>query len=192
MRFSFFLAFLLSVASSAFATDPTSIVIPSLSLKNVAVEEALIQVGKLSRAADPQGQGISVVVCSMKVASGLPADTKLITLDEQNISIVGAIQKITRAASWLFSVQGDTIYAWDHTQCPPDQIGFGVFEVSPSRLPSGFYSDPQKYLRQQGVSFSGGSSATYKEASHLLIVRATEADLNLVRAIIEHFHDKNK
>lgn len=192
MRFPSFIPLLLFLATSLYAAEPAAIVIPSLSLKNVQIEDALIQVAKLSRTADPQGQGISVVICSLKVASGLPVNSKTITMDAQNISIISAIQKITSAGAWWYSVKGDTIYAWNYTPCPPDQIGFGVFEISPSKLPTDFLPDPRKYFEKQGVQFSARESVKYKKDSGLLIVRATEETLDFVRALIEYLHGKDK
>ncbi len=51
MRFLILLIALLSVSAGLCSSDPNAIVIPSLSLKGVAVEDALIQVAKLSRTA---------------------------------------------------------------------------------------------------------------------------------------------
>ncbi len=177
-----------------------NIVIPHFELRNATIGEAIDTLRKASVDLDPAKQGVNFVMKhdapNQPDAESAPASAR-ITILLHDIPLGEALRYATTLANLKFKIEDYAVAVVP--------LNFGLHELatrewsaSPEAMSALGYKQSDKTsadrakdaLTAQGITFPPGTSATYLERSHKLIVKNTTDNLDLVDAILEAFEKK--
>ena len=184
-----------------------SIRIPRLDFSDATIREALDFIKKRSRElddseTDPDKKGINIV---LKLSSDDVAYNSPITLSLDDVPLREALQYVSQAANLKIKIdpyavvvvpqeENTDVLITKEYKAPPSLIQSlpgassgavleGVAAGSQSVIVA--RSPAKEYLEANGVVFPPGASANYMASSSRLIVKNTEANLELVDALVE-------
>jgi general secretion pathway protein D len=182
--------------------------ISQLSLSDESVRDAVELLQKKSRQldtteTDPAKKGVNIVLKLDPAKEALDGGTK-INLSLSDLPLGEALKYIASAANLKVKIEPyavaivplseptETLIAKEY-KVPPNFISSAATPTSnagalPSAgLPGGTVgkSGAKEFLESQGVTFPQGSSATYLASSSKLLVKNTQANLDLIDSLVE-------
>ena len=196
--------------TSAISRKLQEIRIPQLSLSDETVREAVEKLQKKSRTldnaeTDPAKKGVNIVLKLDPTKEAVDGGTK-INLSLNDLPLGEALKYIASAANLKVKVEPyavaivplseptETLIAKQYN-VPPGFISSGAASTgAPGALPSAGVpgaagtvgkSGAKEFLETQGVTFPLGASATYLASSSKLIVKNTQANLDLIDSLVE-------
>jgi general secretion pathway protein D len=183
--------------------------IAQLSLQDETVREAIEKLQKKSRSldtteTDPTKKGVNIVLKLDPTKDGADGGTK-INLSLNDLPLGEALKYIASAANLKVKIEPyavaivplseptETLISKEY-KVPP-----GFISSSPSAAPATGAGAPaagapgataaksgaKEFLESQGVTFPQGSSATYLASSSKLLVKNTQANLDLIDSLVE-------
>lgn len=183
--------------------------IAQLSLQDETVREAIEKLQKKSRSldtteTDPTKKGVNIVLKLDPTKDGADGGTK-INLSLNDLPLGEALKYIASAANLKVKIEPyavaivplseptETLISKEY-KVPP-----GFISSSPSAAPAAGAGAPaagapgataaksgaKEFLESQGVTFPQGSSATYLASSSKLLVKNTQANLDLIDSLVE-------
>ncbi|HWB58896.1 MAG TPA: hypothetical protein VG733_05360 [Chthoniobacteraceae bacterium] len=182
------------------------IIIPQLALKEATLPEAIEFLHKASveldtTEKDPQRKGVNMVIklnapaVSATPAAGAPAHKEdaagpKVTLSLSNIPLSVALDYVTKLAGMKYKIEPYAVVI------VPISENTDVLITKEYKVPPGFLTrvnqDGTKstvssldYLKEAGVVFPEGASASYLPTSSKLVVRNTQEQLDLVDQIVD-------
>jgi len=196
--------------TSAISRKLQEIRIPQLSLSDETVREAVEKLQKKSRTldtteTDPAKKGVNIVLKLDPTKEALDGGTK-INLSLNDLPLGEALKYIASAANLKVKVEPyavaivplseptETLISKEYN-VPPGFISSGAASTAaPGALPSAGVpgstgtvgkSGAKEFLETQGVTFPLGASATYLASSSKLLVKNTQANLDLIDSLVE-------
>lgn len=189
------------------STKLQRIIIPRVELTDVTVQEAVdylsAQASALDTAEpDPDRRGVSFVV------SPSVTTERVVNLDLRQVPLEEALRYVTTQSDSIFRVEqfavrittpgegGDTLVTRTF-QVPPNFIQRQPMEDDPAAIDPFAPVDQgaegltrrrigaREFLEQQGVTFPEGANATFNPANSTLVVRNTQANLEMVEFLVE-------
>jgi general secretion pathway protein D len=188
--------------TSAISRKLQEIRIPQLSLTDETVREAVEKLQKRSRTldekeSDPARKGVNIVVKLDPAKEAQDGGTK-INLSLTDIPLGEALKYIASAANLKVKIEPyavaivplseptETLISKEY-KVPPNFIS----STSPAPSQAGGLpgtvgkSGAKEFLEGQGVTFPPGASATYLTSSSKLLVKNTQANLDLIDSLVE-------
>jgi general secretion pathway protein D len=182
--------------------------IPQLTLQDESVREAIEKLQKKSRALDndekdPSRKGVNIVLKLDPSQDSGDSGTK-INLSLNDLPLGEALKYVASAANLKVKIEPyavaivplseptETLIAKEY-KVPPGFITSAASSSSSSPTAGGTAGLPQttgksgakEFLETQGVTFPPGSSATYLASSSKLLVKNTQANLDLIDSLVE-------
>jgi len=179
--------------------------IPQLSLSDESVREAVEKLQKKSRTldtmeSDPTKKGVNIVLKLDPTREALDGGTK-INLSLNDLPLGEALKYIASAANLKVKIEPyavaivplseptETLISKEY-KVPPSFISSSSGSTTSSRsipgqLPTVGKSGAKEFLESQGVTFPTGASATYLASSSKLLVKNTQANLDLIDSLVE-------
>ena len=173
------------------------IIIPKLEFREATIREALDYLKRKSIELDPDDPktGLNIVLkvetttpSAAPVEPGNPAEAR-ITVSLSNIPMIEALKYVTGLANLKFKVEPYAVSIVPQS-VSTDVVITKEWTVRPDLIPgiaSGVAADREsakQWLVSNGVQFNGSASAIYISASHRLIVRNTQDQLDLIDTIL--------
>lgn len=181
--------------------------IPRIDFREATVREALDFIKQRAAALDtvepdPTRKGINIV---LKLAPDAPEAASRITLSLTDVPLRAAIDYVARAANLKLKVEPYSVVVVPQNE-PTDVLITKEYKVPPSfitSLPAGADAAPiagvaagsqpsiasrsgaREFLESQGVTFPEGASANYIAGTSRLIVKNTQANLDIVDTLVE-------
>ncbi len=179
--------------------------IPQLSLSDESVREAVEKLQKKSRTldtteSDPTKKGVNIVLKLDPAREALDGGTK-INLSLNDLPLGEALKYIASAANLKVKIEPyavaivplseptETLISKEY-KVPPSFISSSSGSTTtsksiPGQLPTVGKSGAKEFLESQGVTFPTGASATYLASSSKLLVKNTQANLDLIDSLVE-------
>ncbi|MFZ0436439.1 MAG: Amuc_1098 family type IV pilus outer membrane protein [Chthoniobacterales bacterium] len=179
--------------------------IPQLSLSDESVREAVEKLQKKSRTldtmeSDPAKKGVNIVLKLDPTREALDGGTK-INLSLNDLPLGEALKYIASAANLKVKIEPyavaivplseptETLISKEY-KVPPSFISSSSGSATsnksiPGQLPTVGKSGAKEFLESQGVTFPTGASATYLASSSKLLVKNTQANLDLIDSLVE-------
>ena len=180
--------------------------IPQLSLQDDGIREAVEKLQKKAKAldtleTDPSRKGVNIVLKVDPAKEGTDGGTK-INLALNDIPLGEALKYIASAANLKVKVEPyavaivplseptETLISKEY-KVPPGFISSAPGSSSSGGLPAAGDSGTvgktgaKEFLMSQGVTFPQGASATYLAASSKLLVKNTQANLDVIDSLVE-------
>lgn len=179
--------------------------IPQLSLSDESVREAVEKLQKKSRTldtmeSDPTKKGVNIVLKLDPTREALDGGTK-INLSLNDLPLGEALKYIASAANLKVKIEPyavaivplseptETLISKEY-KVPPSFISSSSGSTTssksiPGQLPTVGKSGAKEFLESQGVTFPTGASATYLASSSKLLVKNTQANLDLIDSLVE-------
>jgi len=182
------------------------IILPSINFSDATIRAALDQLKKLAAAADkdepdPARKGVNIV---LKLSAEQEAGILPFTLTLSDIPLRSAIDYVARAANLKLKVEPYSVVVVPQSE-PTDILITKEYKVPPSfisSLPSTAAPTPgvaagsqpavtarsgaREFLETQGVTFPEGASANFIASTSRLIVKNSQANLDLVDNLVEN------
>jgi len=195
--------------SSAVNRKLDDIIIPKIDFNEATVREALDFI-KLRAAAldtneqDPARKGLNIV---LKLSPDAPEAASRITLSLSDVPLRAAIDYVARAANLKLKVEPYAVVVVPQSEStdilitkeykvPPGLFTSAPGAAAPAPVPGvaagsqsviAGRSGAKEFLEQQGgVTFPKGASANYNKSTSRLIVKNTQANLDLVDILVEN------
>jgi general secretion pathway protein D len=183
------------------------IIIPQLSLQDETVRDAIDKLQKKSRLldnseTDPSKKGVNIVLKLDPTKESADGGTK-INLSLSSIPLGEALKYIASAANLKVKIEPyavaivplsepiETLIAKEYN-VPPSFISSAPSTATPPPSTPGLpgtttvgTSGAKEFLESQGVTFPLGSTATYLPSSSKLLVKNTQANLDLIDSLVE-------
>ncbi len=183
------------------------IVLPQVKFSGAPLREALDFLQTQSRALDPAGRGISIVL-----NTGDTPVVSTISLDLTNVPLAEALRYVTDLAGMKYKVESHAVQVLPLSatntemyqrifRVPPDFLYAGESSSggAPDAAPSDPFASPGvgggtalparrssiDLLRENGITFGEGATAVFNRATNQLIVRNTQAMLDQVESLVE-------
>ncbi len=187
-----------------------SLILPTVDLNGVTLEQALEYLRQQSRALDkspgpPESKGVKIILRPLEYV-----DEPRISLDLKNVPLIEALRYVTELAQISFRVEADQVVV-AHPNCNPTEFYTRTFRVPPDFLSVGGSEPPdapadpfatsapapnppagkiprktaQQILESAGITFPENSSAIYNPLTSLLKITNTQPNLDLVEAYCE-------
>ena len=178
---------------------------PQLSFSDESVREAVEKLQKKSRTfdtteSDPTKKGVNIVLKLDPAREALDGGTK-INLSLNDIPLGEALKYIASAANLKVKIEPyavaivplseptETLISKEY-KVPPSFISSSSGSTTtsksiPGQLPTVGKSGAKEFLESQGVTFPTGASATYLASSSKLLVKNTQANLDLIDSLVE-------
>lgn len=202
-------------ASRYYTEKMNKIIFPSVMFAGASVDEAIEFLRIKSRdydtiERDPTKRGVNLIL-----RAGSSPSTAQITLDLKDVPMVEALRYITELAGMKFKVEPYAVVVVPLSETtseqytrtykvPPDFLSLGQGGATPSAAPADPFAAaapaagaglPTKLgaldiLKQQGIAFPEGSSATFIAATSQLIVKNTQPNLDQVEAFVDSIRNK--
>ena len=195
--------------TSSISRKLDEIVIPQISLQDETVRDAVDKLQKKSRLldtmeSDPSKKGVNIVLKLDPTKEASDGGTK-INLSLNAIPLGEALKYIASAANLKVKIEPyavaivplsepiETLISKEYN-VPPGFISTTPSSTSSAApLPGGLpgttgtvgKSNAKDYLESQGVTFPPGATATYLASSSKLLVKNTQANLDLVDSLVE-------
>ena len=187
------------------------IVIPRIDFRDATIREALDFIKQRAVALDtteqdPSRRGINIV---LKAAADSPEASARITLSLNDIPLRAAIDYVAKAANLKLKIEPHAVAVVPQSE-PTDILITKEYKVPPgfiTSLPAGQPSTLQgpggqtiapgsqpaiqarsgarEFLEAQGVTFPQGASANFIASSSRLIIKNTQANLDLIDTLVE-------
>lgn len=179
--------------------------IPQLSLSDESVRDAVEKLQKKSRTldtmeSDPAKKGVNIVLKLDPTREALDGGTK-INLSLNDLPLGEALKYIASAANLKVKIEPyavaivplseptETLISKEY-KVPPSFISSSSGSTTssksiPGQLPTVGKSGAKEFLESQGVTFPTGASATYLASSSKLLVKNTQANLDLIDSLVE-------
>jgi general secretion pathway protein D len=185
------------------------IVIPRIDFRDATIREALDFIKQRAAALDttdqdPSHRGINIV---LKAPLDSPEANARITLSLNDIPLRAAIDYVAKAANLKLKIEPYAVAVVPQSE-PTDILITKEYKVPPgfiTSLPSGQAAPPpgnqnvapgsqptiqarsgaREYLEAQGVTFPQGASANFIASTSKLIVKNTQANLDLIDTLVE-------
>lgn len=177
--------------------------IPQLTLSDETVRDAIEKLQKKSRTLDPSKEGVNIVLKLDPTKEAVDGGTK-INLSLSDLPLGEALKYIASAANLKVKIEPyavaivplseptETLISKEY-KVPP---GFITSASTSSATPSTTSATPglpqttgksgaKEFLESQGVTFPAGASATYLASSSKLLVKNTQANLDLIDSLVE-------
>jgi general secretion pathway protein D len=174
--------------------------IPQLTLSDETVRDAVEKLQKKSRTLDPNKEGVNIVLKLDPTKEAVDGGTK-INLSLNDLPLGEALKYIASAANLKVKIEPyavaivplseptETLISKEY-KVPP---GFITAPSSSAAASPGTPGLPQttgksgakEFLESQGVTFPAGASATYLASSSKLLVKNTQANLDLIDSLVE-------
>lgn len=182
--------------------------IPRIDFREATVREALDFIKQRAAALDtvepdPTRKGINIV---LKLAPDAPEAASRITLSLTDVPLRAAIDYVARAANLKLKVEPYSVVVVPQNE-PTDVLITKEYKVPPSFITSlpasaaesapvpgvaagsqpsiAARSGAREFLESQGVTFPEGASANYIAGTSRLIVKNTQANLDIVDTLVE-------
>jgi len=192
--------------TSAISRKLQEIRIPQLTLSDETVREAVEKLQKKARTldtteTDPAKRGVNIVLKLDPTKEALDGGTK-INLSLSDLPLGEALKYIASAANLKVKIEPYAVAIVPLSE-PTETLISKEYKVPPgfittastatptayaggSSLPSTVgKSGAKEFLESQGVTFSAGASATYLASSSKLLVKNTQANLDLIDSLVE-------
>lgn len=187
--------------TEALSNKLDKIIIPKIDFTDSSVVEALGFLRK--RAAelddtesDPSRKGVNIV---LKLPPNSADSSYPITLSLSDVPLGAALDYVARAANLKTKIERHAIVVVPQTEntdvlmtkeykVPPgfvQAVPGGAVETDANGQPVAASSKAKAFLQSQGVTFPDGASANYISNSSRLIVKNTQANLDLVDSLVE-------
>ena len=182
--------------------------IPQLTLSDETVREAVEKLQKKSRTldtteTDPAKKGVNIVLKLDPTKEALDGGTR-INLSLSDLPLGEALKYIASAANLKVKIEPyavaivplseptETLISKEY-KVPPGFISTAAAAASPTAAAGGVPGLPgtvgksgaKEFLESQGVTFPAGASATYLASSSKLLVKNTQANLDLIDSLVE-------
>ena len=187
------------------------IVIPRIDFRDATIREALDFIKQRAVALDtaeqdPSRRGINIV---LKAPADSPEANSRITLSLNDIPLRAAIDYVAKAANLKLKIEPYAVAVVPQSE-PTDILITKEYKVPPgfiTSLPAGQPTTPQgpggqtvapgsqpaiqarsgarEFLEAQGVTFPQGASANFIASSSKLIIKNTQANLDLIDTLVE-------
>ena len=179
--------------------------IPQLSLSDESVRDAVEKLQKKSRTldtteSDPAKKGVNIVLKLDPSREAMDGGTK-INLSLNDLPLGEALKYIASAANLKVKIEPyavaivplseptETLISKEY-KVPPSFIASPSGTTppagnTPGQLPTVGKSGAKDFLESQGVTFPPGASATYLASSSKLLVKNTQANLDLIDSLVE-------
>lgn len=182
--------------------------IPKLSLSDESIRDAIDKLQKISRTldtteTDSTRKGVNIVLKVDPSREAVDGGTK-INLQLNDLPLGEALKYIASAANLKVKIEpyavaivpqsdvGESLITKEY-KVPPSFMNTGGSSASPSAAPATpgqlpttvGKSGAKEFLESQGVTFPQGASATYLASSSKLLVKNTQANLDLIDSLVE-------
>ncbi|MEY2906760.1 MAG: hypothetical protein RLZZ408_1231 [Verrucomicrobiota bacterium] len=179
--------------------------IPQLSLSDESVRDAVEKLQKKSRTldtteTDPSKKGVNIVLKLDPSREAMDGGTK-INLSLNDLPLGEALKYIASAANLKVKIEPyavaivplseptETLISKEY-KVPPSFIASPSGSTppagsTPGQLPTVGKSGAKEFLESQGVTFPAGATATYLASSSKLLVKNTQANLDLIDSLVE-------
>jgi general secretion pathway protein D len=182
--------------------------IPSLSFQDETVRDAIDKLQKKSRTldtteSDPSQKGVNIVLKLDPAKEAVDGGTK-INLALNDIPLGEALKYVASAANLKVKIEPyavaivplsepiETLIAKEYN-VPPNFISTAPSSATPAAPAAGLpaaggtvnKSGAKEFLESQGVTFPQGATATYLASSSKLLVKNTQANLDLIDSLVE-------
>ena len=186
------------------------IVIPRIDFRDATIREALDFIKQRTVALDtteqdPSRKGINIV---LKAAADSPEANARITLSLNDIPLRAAIDYVAKAANLKLKIEPYAVAVVPQSEptdilitkeykvppgfitslpaAPPPAPGPGGQHIAPGSQPAiQARSGAREFLEAQGVTFPQGASANFIASTSKLIVKNTQANLDLIDTLVE-------
>ena len=196
--------------TSAISRKLQEIRIPQLSLSDETVREAIEKLQKKSRTldtneTDPAKKGVNIVLKLDPAKEAVDGGTKL-NLSLNDLPLGEALKYIASAANLKVKIEPYAVAIVPLSE-PTETLIAKEYKVPPGFISSSAASTPtagalptagvpgasgtvgksgaKEFLESQGVTFPMGASATYLASSSKLLVKNTQANLDLIDSLVE-------
>ena len=196
--------------TSAISRKLQEIRIPQLSLSDETVREAVEKLQKKSRTldtneSDPAKKGVNIVLKLDPTKEAVDGGTKL-NLSLNDLPLGEALKYIASAANLKVKIEPYAVAIVPLSE-PTETLISKEYKVPPGFISSAAASTPtagalpsagvpgasgtvgksgaKEFLESQGVTFPLGASATYLASSSKLLVKNTQANLDLIDSLVE-------
>ena len=196
--------------TSAISRKLQEIRLPQLSLTDETVREAVEKLQKKSRVldtteTDPAKKGVNIVLKLDPAKEAVDGGTKL-NLSLNDLPLGEALKYIASAANLKVKIEPYAVAIVPLSE-PTETLISKQYKVPPGFISSSAGSSPsagalptagvpgasgtvgksgaKEFLESQGVTFPAGASATYLASSSKLLVKNTQANLDLIDSLVE-------
>ncbi|MFZ0615059.1 MAG: Amuc_1098 family type IV pilus outer membrane protein [Chthoniobacterales bacterium] len=179
--------------------------IPQITFSEDSVREAIEKLQKKSKTldtteTDPAKKGVNIVLKLDPARESMDGGTK-INLSLNDIPLGDVLKYIASAASLKVKIEPyavaivplseptETLIAKEY-KVPPSFISSSSGSTppagnTPGQIPTVGKSGAKEFLESQGVTFPPGATATYLASSSKLLVKNTQANLDLIDSLVE-------
>jgi general secretion pathway protein D len=191
--------------TSAINRKLDDLILPTVNFSDATIREALNQLKRLAAAADkdeadPNRKGVNIV---LKLSKEQEESTLPLSLTLSDIPLREAIRYVASAANLKVKVDPYSVVVVPLSE-PTDVLMTKEYKVPPSFISSlpatastpgvaagsqsvvGNRSGAREFLETQGVTFPDGASANFVASTSRLIVKNTQANLDLVDTLVEN------
>ena len=192
--------------TSAISRKLQEIRIPQLTLSDETVREAVEKLQKKARTldtteTDPAKKGVNIVLKLDPTKEALDGGTK-INLSLSDLPLGEALKYIASAANLKVKIEPYAVAIVPLSE-PTETLISKEYKVPPGFITTPTAASPtaaaggpglpgtvgksgaKEFLESQGVTFSAGASATYLASSSKLLVKNTQANLDLIDSLVE-------
>ena len=195
--------------TSAISRKLQEIRIPQLTLSDETVREAVEKLQKKARTldtteTDPVKKGVNIVLKLDPTKEALDGGTK-INLSLSDLPLGEALKYIASAANLKVKIEPYAVAIVPLSE-PTETLISKEYKVPPGFITTGGAASPtasaggaggpglpgtvgksgaKEFLESQGVTFPAGASATYLASSSKLLVKNTQANLDLIDSLVE-------
>jgi general secretion pathway protein D len=181
-----------------------SIIIPRINFTDSSIRESLDFLKKRSieldeTESDPDLKGVNIV---LKVPPGSPEENAQITLEIENVPLKAALEYVAQAAGLKIKIdpyavvvvpssENTDVLITKEYKVPPNfiqSVPGGTGGTASGTSAAGAIagrSGARDYLESQGVQFPANASANYVPSTSRLIVKNTQANLDIIDALVE-------
>jgi general secretion pathway protein D len=192
--------------TSAISRKLQEIRIPQLTLSDETVREAVEKLQKKARSldtteTDPAKRGVNIVLKLDPTKEALDGGTK-INLSLSDLPLGEALKYIASASNLKVKIEPYAVAIVPLSE-PTETLISKEYKVPPGFITASAGTTPtaaagvpglpgtvgksgaKEFLESQGVTFSAGASATYLASSSKLLVKNTQANLDLIDSLVE-------
>lgn len=175
-----------------------SITLPNVELEDVTLDEAIDYFKEKSREADPEKEGVNIVLQSASIHSeatekstNVPAlasekNVFHFNLELHEVPLAVALEYLAQQASCKVEVDSFAV------SLTPLSLSTKAFLTREYDVPSSFFpnkesttSSIKNFFKSKGIEFPEGSCATYSPSLNRLVVRNTSENLDFIASLIK-------
>ncbi|MBX7212316.1 MAG: hypothetical protein K1X78_28670 [Verrucomicrobiaceae bacterium] len=160
------------------------IILPRVSMTGATLEEAIEFLRIQGRDLDTTGSNTVERGVNFVINQGGTPNSAQITLDLKDVPLSEALRYLTELAGMKYKIEPNAVVIVPLSDTTSEQYT-RVYEVPKSFSEKLRFTSAIEFLKEQGIQFPDGSSASFDSRSSRLAVKNTQPNLDLVERVVQ-------